>query len=306
MVDIRRTNPTLGVNMTGTKAAAVRQAVDSGRSTTPQFASQVSQAVTPIAGEQLQKAFQDYESSQQQQQALRQAQTQTSAMKEMLGRQQETFDLGLDTQRRLSVLDNAAKNEMLDSELTFKKDSANQKYLSERQILDWSIAKGMREEDYKTFELNLTNAYNRKKMLMEAVANRAQMLEKQSATKDLAQISQEMSKTIAGMDRETQLKMKNMQIDLEKEVQQINKVSRLEIAEAARNARAEQNRLSNKAANTSALISGMSGLGMVVGGALGTVIFPGLGTAAGTAAGAATFGAIGAGLGAIGGNNIKF
>ena len=257
MADITKSNPSFGTQ----RALGIQQALSTGQPITSGYASRVSQAVAPTAGQELQQAFGQYEAAQQKQAKLQQAQTQTATMKEMIGRQKQAFDLGQESQRRLASLDSRAKNEMLDMELQFKRDVAGQKYMSDRQLMDWYTTKARSEEEYKNFAQNLQNGYERKAQLLTAVYDRLATLEKQAFAKSTQERKQALQMDISRMNRADQEILANMQIDLNKELAELSNKSRVELAEAKAAAERKIAEMQQKAANVGAIAENLPKIG---------------------------------------------
>jgi len=257
MPDIMKSQPT-------TMGSQVQQALSMGAGT-PGFGSKVSQAVTP--GQELLGTFQKYHKQQEQATALKSAQEKTKLAKDLMSKQKGTFDLAMDNQRRMAKLGSDAKNELLDMELQFNKDAAGNKYLSDRQILDWYATRARSEEEWKDLEQNMKQQYMRKAELMKAVKAKIIQAEKQAYARGAQALDQETRKYIA---------------------------------EAKANADRKAREAANKAANSAAIIGAMTTIGSVAGGLAGSFLMPGGGTAAGAAAG----GALGTVLGGAAGTAL--
>ena len=160
----------------------------------------------------------------------------TAKMKESLSLQQSKFDKNLAIENKLDKIEKGAKQRLVDAEMQFKEDSFGRKMLTERQLIDWANTKALGEQDWANFQQRTEQLHKRKIAMLEASFKKLEQLEIQAYKKDAA-----------ALDRQTREALAKAKANLERKLQK----------EKA------------KAANTSALISGMSTVGAVAGTAIG-------------------------------------
>lgn len=127
------------------------------------------------------------------QQAQQAGQIQLGAKKQQMAQAQQIGQMGLqqmgreqrqtgfeqqltlsDKQRefanKLNRLDSRLKNQLLDNQLEFRKDKANQTLLNERQMLDYALMNAKSNEDFENYRQAAQQA-SKKELLMLEVAN---------------------------------------------------------------------------------------------------------------------------------------
>lgn len=150
----------------------------------------------------------------------------------------------------LFQMDRAAKSELLDKQLSFKRDQAGNALWTEQQLADWAVTKAKSRAELESWARTMTFETNRKSQILAAAQN--VLL---SALKNQSDATN----------------------------QALNQQQTMRIAEAARAAKEKMMKQKNKAANNAAIIQGV----FMVGGAVaGSLAGPGVGTAAGASLGA--------------------
>ena len=86
---------------------------------------------------------------------------QLAAQKESLGQAE-----------RLAALDNSAKREVFDSQLQFKKNTADQTQFTQRQLLDYAKVNAKSDEEFKTWSQRTQQASRRNIQVLETINNR--------------------------------------------------------------------------------------------------------------------------------------
>lgn len=109
--------------------------------------------------------------------------------------------------QRLTDLSESAKDQILDKQLQFKKDQANQTLLNNRQLADWALTKARSEEEYRNYEQMATQASQRRLQYLETVYARLEQMSKSGyaaedkkldfeSQKQIKQMAQRMAKKI--------------------------------------------------------------------------------------------------------------
>lgn len=155
-----------------------------------------------------QQTSQQSEQTLRSQYALKQMRDQTANMKEAVKYQKSNFDEGLKQQRSLAAIDSAAKNELFDKELQFKRDSQGRKLLSERQLADWMMQKQATEEDFKNFEQRTSQLHQRKMQLLQTAYAKIEQAEKQAYQINKGALDKETTLIIAGKKKALEEKIR--------------------------------------------------------------------------------------------------
>jgi hypothetical protein len=164
--------------------------------------------------------------------ALDDARTQTGQMKDVMAMQKTNFDNAYRNERRLDAISSGSSKALLAAEKQFKSDSMGRKILSERQLADWYATKAATEEDWANYQATSEQMHERRLMILTASYNKMIQAEKQA-----------YAAGAAALDRDTQTAIAQAKAELTRKIQ------------------AQK----NKGANSSALISGLSTVGTVVG-----------------------------------------
>lgn len=78
----------------------------------------------------------------------------------------------MDFANKINKLDTKLKNQLLDEQLVFQKDQANQGYLNERQLLDYAMTKARSREDFLNYQQQVEQVSSREIQMMEAAAKK--------------------------------------------------------------------------------------------------------------------------------------
>ncbi len=162
---------------------------------------------------------------------------------------------------RLAKLDAAAKTELFDRELTFRKDAANQTFFTERQLADYKRQSAASDEQFKNWANQAQNYHKRNIATLETMYRKLS---------EIAENDYRIGKQ--QLDQAARKEIEQLRIDTERRI----------------------NNAKNKAANTAA--KWQAG-GTIAGAVIGSII-PGAGTVAGAALGASFGGAVGGMVGA--------
>lgn len=165
--------------------------------------------------------------------------------------------------RRLGNLDTSLKNQLFDSNMTFKKDELGRTLFNDRQLLDYKLSSAKSEEDLAKYEQDIEQQYARKMQILAAAQAKIVQAMQQDYTKGEQELDQAHKK---------ELVLKKAAID-----EKIRK---------------EKAKAANRAAQYSAA-------GSIVGAVAGAVIGSSAAGPAGTVAGAQAGSAIGSGLGSV-------
>jgi len=187
------------------RALQLQQAVASmtpQQTATPQQAAQMGAAVAGEAGkQQVSQANQMVESAGQmaklgQQEAAlvggeKIAGMQLAAQKESLGQAE-----------RLAALDNAAKREVFDSQLQFKKNTADQTQFTQRQLLDYAKVNAKSDEEFKTWSQRTQQASRRNIQILETINSRLEEQLRSGYAKGKQKLDQESRLELTRLKRE--------------------------------------------------------------------------------------------------------
>lgn len=241
---------------------------------------QAAPTTSPVAAQQLGGALQQQAGKQALQlQAAGQKQQQQIGQQMLAGQQinqtqrladAETAynDFGRKISNSLAAIDRDAKTELLDKQLDFNRNQANQLVLNERQLADFAALSSRSQNEYQSKIQIMGQAYERKAQLYEA------------SVKTLKQ---------------------TLQQGYLKEGQRLNQESKARIVNAIREAEERARKAKDKASNRMAMGSALGTIaGMAIGGAL---IATGVGAPAGAAIASSSI-AMGASVGGVAGGAI--
>lgn len=155
---------------------------------------------------------------------------------------------------RLFNLDQRVKNELLDNQLTFRKDELGRTLFNERQLADYALANAKSEEELQNYAQLVQQISSKKMQILSAAHAKIQQELKQAYTKEATEENAKLKRELAVAEYNMRRKMEKEQAD-------------------ARN-------------RAGMLGAAGSIVGAVAGGVIGTVLVPGLGTGAGAVAGA--------------------
>lgn len=162
---------------------------------------------------------------------------------------------------RLAKLDAAAKTELFDRELTFRKDAANQTFFTERQLADYKRQSAASDEQLRNWSNQAQNYHRRNIATLETMYKRLSEIEENNYRIGKQQLDQAARKEIAQLRADTEKRLRDAK---------------------------------NKAAKTAQM---WQAGGTIAGAVIGSII-PGAGTVAGAALGASIGGAVGGMVGA--------
>ena len=139
---------------------------------TPAQAAQMGAAVAGEAGkQQVSQASQMVESAGQMAK-LGQQETALAGGEKLGGMQLAAQKESLGQAERLAALDNSAKREVFDSQLQFKKNTADQTQFTQRQLLDYAKVNAKSDEEFKTWSQRTQQASRRNIQVLETINNR--------------------------------------------------------------------------------------------------------------------------------------
>jgi len=158
-----------------------------------------------------------------------------------LGAEQESLrQERLGQTERLAALDANAKKELFDQELQFKKDAANQTFFSERQLADYKKQAAASDEQFKSWASTAQNLHKRNIATLQTIYDRLAEVERNNFRIGEQKLDQAAKQEIVNLKLETEKKLRDAQ---------------------------------RKAANTSAMWSGLGGIATAVG--TGLMFVPG-------------------------------
>jgi hypothetical protein len=162
---------------------------------------------------------------------------------------------------RLAKLDAAAKTELFDKELQFRKDAANQTFFTERQLADYKRQSAASDEQLRNWSNQAQNYHKRNITTLETMYKKLSEIEENNYRIGKQQLDQAARKELAQLRADTEKRLRDAK---------------------------------NKAAKTAQM---WQAGGTIVGAVVGSII-PGAGTVAGAALGASIGGAVGGMAGA--------
>lgn len=154
--------------------------------------------------------------------------------------EQELRESRLGQVERLAALDASAKQELFDRELQFKKDANNQTFFSERQLADYKRASATKDEEMRNWANTAQNIHKKNIATLEAMYNKMAEVEKNNFMVGQQKLDQAAQQELMELKRDTERRIANAK---------------------------------RKAANTSAMWSGLGGAATAVG--TGLMFVPG-------------------------------
>ena len=142
----------------------------------------------------------------QQETALTNLQT-TGALQQQA--QQESFDQA----SRLACLDDAAKREMFDSQLQFKKDQADNTLFSERQLADYKRLSAQGDEDLKNWAQRSNQLHARNVQVLQAISDRLNEALTSDYLKGRQKLDQQSKLELAQMKRDNDIRLAKARAD---------------------------------------------------------------------------------------------
>lgn len=169
---------------------------------TPAQAAQMGAAIAGEAGkQQVSQASQMVESAGQMAK-LGQQETALVGAEKLAGAQQAAQKESLGQAERLAALDNAAKREVFDAQLQFKKDSADQTQFTQRQLLDYARLNAKSDEEFKTWSQKAQQASRRNIQVLETINNRLEEALRSGYAGSKQKLDQQSRLEIARLKRE--------------------------------------------------------------------------------------------------------
>ena len=181
--------------------------------------------------------------------------------------QKNNFNNSLKYERKLTNLNAAASNTLLNETKQLQLDSMGRKIMNERQLQDWYSTKVASEEEWKGFEARTQQLHDRKMQILKRSYDIMEAAERASYARYAGNIDQNTKRIFAEKKRAIEAQIRQAETD---------------------------------AANSSALASGLGNVGGIVGGAAAGWFSGGTATPAGYAAGTV----IGTGVGTVLGGQI--
>jgi hypothetical protein len=169
--------------------------------TSPAAAQQLGGALQKQAGQQ---ALQMQATGQKQQQQVGQqmlAGQQLQQTQRLADAEQAYNNFGIKISNSLAAIDRDAKAELLDKQLDFNRNQANQLILNERQLSDFAALSSRSQEEYQTKIQIMGQAYERKAQLYEASVKTLKQTLQQGYLKEGQRLNQESKARIVAAIR---------------------------------------------------------------------------------------------------------
>lgn len=174
-----------------------------------------SQAVGQIAGQQATQAGQqtvqlNAQQTQQGQQLATAALSEQNITNQVNNReaQRVTRDQEFEGEQRLSAISEEARQELFDGRKSLTTESQNFRFLNQRQLADWAIAKGISDEQFRDYQQAEQQAYERKNQMMQTAYNLLrQQLDQAYKSKDVK------------LQRETEQYLRNLDIQAKEDAE---------------------------------------------------------------------------------------
>lgn len=110
---------------------------------------------------------------------------------------------------RLAKLDAAAKTELFDKELQFRKDAANQTFFTERQLADYKRQSAASDEQLKNWSNQAQNYHRRNIATLETMYKRLSEIEENNYRIGKQQLDQAARKEIAQLRADTEKRLRD-------------------------------------------------------------------------------------------------
>jgi len=187
------------------RALQLQQAVASmtpQQTATPQQAAQMGAAVAGEAGKQQVSAAGQMVESAGQLAKLGQQEAALVGGEKIAGMQQAAQKESLGQAERLAALDNAAKREVFDSQLQFKKNTADQTQFTQRQLLDYAKVNAKSDEEFKTWSQRTQQASQRNIQILQTINSRLEETLRSGYVKGKQKLDQESRLELTRLKRE--------------------------------------------------------------------------------------------------------
>jgi hypothetical protein len=127
--------------------------------------------------------------------------------------QQQAQQESLDQATRLASLDDAAKREMFDSQLQFKKDQADNTLFSERQLADYKRLSAQGDEDLKNWAQRSNQLHARNVQVLQAISDRLGEALTSDYLKGRQKLDQQSKLELAQMKRDNDIRLAKARAD---------------------------------------------------------------------------------------------
>jgi len=127
--------------------------------------------------------------------------------------QQQAQQESLDQATRLASLDDAAKREMFDSQLQFKKDQADNTLFSERQLADYKRLSAQGDEDLKNWAQRSNQLHARNVQVLQAISDRLNEALTSDYLKGRQKLDQQTKLELAQMKRDNDIRLAKARAD---------------------------------------------------------------------------------------------
>jgi succinate dehydrogenase flavin-adding protein (antitoxin of CptAB toxin-antitoxin module) len=127
--------------------------------------------------------------------------------------QQQAQQESLDQATRLASLDDAAKREMFDSQLQFKKDQADNTLFSERQLADYKRLSAQGDEDLKNWAQRSNQLHARNVQVLQAISDRLNEALTSDYLKGRQKLDQQSKLELAQMKRDNDIRLAKARAD---------------------------------------------------------------------------------------------
>jgi hypothetical protein len=118
------------------------------------------------------------------------------------GMQQAAQKESLGQAERLAALDNAAKREVFDAQLQFKKDTADQTQFTQRQLIDYARLNAKTDDEFKTWAQKAQQTSQRNIQILRTINDRLEETLRSGYVKGKQKLDQESRLELARLKRE--------------------------------------------------------------------------------------------------------
>lgn len=125
------------------------------------------------------------------------AQDKMQKQKELFTRSQALSQKGRYLENELARISQGAKDKLLDQQLSFKRDELGRTLWNERQLADYKVATAKNEEEFKTYQQQVNNLYERKLKMMEMAEKKLEQVLQQGYLSNKQKLDQASRKRIA-------------------------------------------------------------------------------------------------------------
>lgn len=108
---------------------------------------------------------------------------------------------------KLSEVSEDAKDELLDEQLSFKRDEANRALMNERQMADWAITKAKNREEYLDYAQSAMQMHERKVKMLKAAHDKIKQAIKQGYVIEGQRLDQDAKRKLIEQERAMKEKM---------------------------------------------------------------------------------------------------